>query len=392
VTVERFRQRYYNRVIVYGGEGYNQNISGELKIGDGSATKFLLDAPMYYFGPVVLEVTRSGVAGIELVDGVEWIFDGDDYSINNGTAATLGNGDTMLVGVTGYSAWYPMKIVADGRGSPPDPPRDLIIRRPDLFNRAAMQTLADQALAVSQSDFIRATYETEELDIAPGESQTCTLTERNLSGAFICTEARLFNVTDGDTSTFRQQLTVVNGVNAKAIWMDLYRRWLGSTAGSAPVASSPTTTAVISATATAGIVPLPLEVRVAKLDYTNAQILAGATSPRIILQAPAANELYLPIRLLVIQDFANPTGYNNARGWGVHYAGFSASLFTTASSTTTAGFSLVNNTAWPTGLGITAENQILAAAMECHLNADPGGAGDAANTATVYLIYGRIVR
>lgn len=240
IPKERFRQKYANRVIVLIGEG-RYPLDGETKVGNGSARKFLLDAPMDYFGgtsyPVVLHMTRSGIESVEYVDGVQWIFDPSDNSLNAGTSVTLAPGDSFWLG---YWAQYPMRIVSDGRGSPPAPPRDIVIRRPDIFNRAAGQTLADAARAASQNDFSRPTYLSDDVSVAPGETQTITLPEAHLSGSFVVMETVLALPADGAPDQFRVTVTAINTAGAVAMLMDLYRKWLGG-----GTAAGPTSTTVI---------------------------------------------------------------------------------------------------------------------------------------------------
>lgn len=226
VRVERTRRDYANKVTVLGGEGYNQNIVNEIHTATAAQTKFLLEAPMYYFGTVVLRIVRSGVPTIELVDGVAWTYQASDYSINKGTAAAMGAGDTLQVGpdgLSGYSAWYPMRISATDSTYATNP-RELVVSRPDMFNREAMQALADSLLVRALEEEIRVEYSTKETGLFPGQTQSIVLADRDVNDDFTILSVTTRNVKGNEIRRF---VVAVSGDQARPTSeREVYRRWL----------------------------------------------------------------------------------------------------------------------------------------------------------------------
>jgi hypothetical protein len=244
IRLEKQRNEHYaNRVFVEGGNGY-RTIIDETHLGDGSKTTFEMNAPMHYFEVdytsslgfmvgLTLQVTRSGGTTTEYANDqstAQWIYNrGPEYSLTQVSGAVLGPAEFLTI--PGYAAEYPFRLVADGRGSPPAPARDIRLSRPWMFNRQALQALADQVLAASQGDFERAVYDTDEVDIAPGETQTITVAEAGANDTYTVVSVRLFYVSDGDTSAFRREVTAVNAITAKSFWLNLYSRWLEDNVG-----------------------------------------------------------------------------------------------------------------------------------------------------------------
>lgn len=236
-------EHYANRVFVEGGSGYH-TILDETHFGDGSKTTFEMNAPMHYYEVdytaslgfmvgLLIQVVRTTGTTTEYANDqltAQWTFNrGPEYSLTQVSGAVLGPTEYILI--PGYAAEYPMRLVADGRGSPPAPARDIQLVRPFMFNRQAMQALADQVLAASQGNFERAIYDTDDVDIRPGETQTITVAEAGVNDSYTCVSSRLFHVQDGDTETFRLEVTAVNAITARSFWLDLYGRWLEDTTG-----------------------------------------------------------------------------------------------------------------------------------------------------------------
>lgn len=257
-------QKKYNRVFVEGGNGYVAPIV-EQHFGDGASRAFPLNAPIHYFevdytgtpsiGVMVgLQVTvvRTGGTTIEYAnDGgtAQWRIDNYDGTTtafrNNPTLTQLSGatlGPTEYVQFT-YGAQYPFRLVADGRGSPPAPARDLTLVRPLIFARDALQAIADQVLAASSGDAETITYPTRRTDIRPGQIQTVNVPEAGVNGSFTCTDARLRYEPGGDTGEFWIEVRSVNEVTARSFWLNLLDRWLtdnqgSSTAGVAAIGST----------------------------------------------------------------------------------------------------------------------------------------------------------
>jgi hypothetical protein len=258
IATNELRQRSYNRVFVEGGEGYHTFVN-EQHFGDGSKTTFEINAPMHYFevdytstlGFMVglqLTVVRSGGTTIEYANDqgtAQWMvtnYDGstgtfrDNPSLVQISGATLGPTEYILFT---YAGKYPFRLVADGRGSPPVPPRDLTLYRPLVFNRAALQAIADQVLAASLGDFERITYPTRtQTTLRPGQTQTVNVPEAGVNGTYTCTSARLRYEPGGDTSEFWLDVTSVNEITARSFWLNLLDRWLTDNQGTASAAST----------------------------------------------------------------------------------------------------------------------------------------------------------
>lgn len=244
-------QKKYNRVFVEGGNGYH-TITGEQHFGDGAATEFPLNAPMHYFevdytstlgfmvGLTVL-VHRTGGTTVEYANdqntaqwrvanygGTTEVFR-NNPSLVQVSGAVLG--PTEYIEIPAYAAQYPFRMVADGRGSPPDPARDLTLVRPLIFNREALQAIADETLAAMSGDHEQATYPTTRTDIRPGQSQTINVPEAGVNGTYTCTDARLRYEPGGDTGEFWIEVRSVNEVTARSFWLNLLDRWLTDNQG-----------------------------------------------------------------------------------------------------------------------------------------------------------------
>lgn len=243
IRKSKLRQRYYNRVFVNGGNGYH-TILNEVHYGDGVSRTFLMNTPMHYYevdytsslgflvGLTVI-VHRTGGATVEYANDqltAQWRFDpANDYALTQVSGATLG--PTEYLEIPAYAAEYPMRIVSDGRGSPPAPARDLVLDRPSMFSRAAMQTLADTVRIASQTDFERVAYPTDDAQLSPGQTLNINVPEAGVNDNYTVVSSRLSYVLGGDTSAFRQEVTAVNSVTARSFWLDIYRRWLTDNRG-----------------------------------------------------------------------------------------------------------------------------------------------------------------
>lgn len=111
-----------------------------------------------------------------------------------------------------------------------------ILDAPDITTAAAAQSLADAELtrAIVSAKVVK--YVTEQTGIHPGQTQTITVTNRNLSGTFTVTAVEISNVAG---TVVRRAVTAAGGTAVPLDWRDVYRKWAGG--GSS---SSPTTTAV----------------------------------------------------------------------------------------------------------------------------------------------------
>lgn len=244
VTVERRRENWYaNRVTVNGGEGYWQNILGETHFGDGAKTTFEMNAPMFYYendytatlGYMVglsITVVRSGGTTIEHANDqldAQWTFNrGPEYSLTQVSGAVLGGTEYILIGShaeSGYSASFPMILVADDTAAQEaDGIREVVIDRPDLFDRAAIQAFADSELARRSGGITEVTYETAQLGAKPGQTQTITIAERGLDDTFTITQV---NTANNVGNSVRRIITAVQGTNVMVDWRQGYRDWLG---------------------------------------------------------------------------------------------------------------------------------------------------------------------
>lgn len=268
IPSEQYRRNYANRVFVSGGNGYTESILNETHAGDGALRVFPMNAPMHYFEvdytstlgfPVGLTVFvhRTGGTTIEYANDAEtaeWKFNrGPSYSLEQVSGATLGS--TESIEIPGYSARWPMTLVADGRGSPPAPPRDLRLSRPWMFGRQAIQALADEVLSASQVDLEQVVYPSTDLDLSPGQTLTINVPEAGLNDSYTVVSAQTYYVDDGDTTAFRREITAVNSVTARSFWLDVYRRWLEDNEGVA----TETTMAPVTAQATVPptLIPTP---------------------------------------------------------------------------------------------------------------------------------------
>lgn len=230
VEVESQRKNYANKVTIVGGSGNNHNIISagpdNLYTTTAGQTKILLTRRMDYFGPVQMYVTRSGITSTEYVDGTAWTYDDTDYSINKGTAAAMGDGDTIQIGDAvnyGYWAKYPMYISAEDPSFATDP-WEVRIEKPGLFTRAPMQQLADAELALRLQDEIRVRVKTlESGQWFSGQSVSLTFGWRNVSGSHTILHVQTVHV-KGEVVT--RTIVALKGDRARPTRSrEIYRDW-----------------------------------------------------------------------------------------------------------------------------------------------------------------------
>ncbi len=273
-------EKFYNRIFIDGGNGYH-TIVNETHQGDGAKRTFDMQTPMHYYEVdytaslgfmvgLTLLVTRSGGTTVEYANDqntAQWRFQpAPNYSLIQVSGATLGVGEYFVI--PGYAAQYPMRVVADGRGSPPAPARDLTLVRPNVFGRDALQALADTMLAASLINFERVSYPTTEVGILPGQTQNINVPEAGVNDDYTAIGVRLYYVEGADTAGFRREVTAVNAVTARSFWLNLYDRWLMDNQG---VGSSTTTLSP------AGVeIPIGPGLPLNSVQYNKAGLFGGA--------------------------------------------------------------------------------------------------------------------
>lgn len=104
---------------------------------------------------------------------------------------------------------------------------DLVVEAPDITTQASADALATSILAQSAITLQTVEYDTEELGLAPGQTQTINLPARGINNLFLLTEVNAAGV--GARAV--RSVKAIEGVTYQAGWREVIRTWGGGTSG-----------------------------------------------------------------------------------------------------------------------------------------------------------------
>jgi len=236
ITVERSRDKYYNRVVVRFGTGLVEVT--DTFTGDGSTTTFELSVPIVswrgYVTNNAVNETISLVGG-----GGTWEYDPTalPYPTIERTSAPANTNPISII----YTGQFPAVVSAEDASYATDP-SELVVAEPTVFNRLQAQAIADALLArylVSTVELV--TFETREIGVKPGQSLDITVADRGISGTFMVSEVNV--LADANLKTIRT-VKAIGGDTFRGSFRNLYIDWLtdtggGGTSTAGPALSSP---------------------------------------------------------------------------------------------------------------------------------------------------------
>jgi hypothetical protein len=251
ISVEKVRDEYANRIIVLAGSGLRD--TEDEFTGDGSTTEFTLTVAVAGLPNVFVNDVQQTV-GVHGVDTqYQWTFRSSDNAVVQldeappGTPTTpLTGGDTLTVT---YSGNYPYAAIAEDAGEiAANEIWERVVEEPTVWDRDVADALAASHLERAITTYQAVTYETLQTGIQPGQTQTITCTERNLSGTFLVTDVETFDI-GSKTPMVKRRVRAVGGTTILGSWRDVARSWggrqLGTTTATA-ISSSGGTVTVLS--------------------------------------------------------------------------------------------------------------------------------------------------
>jgi len=286
VTRIRESQRPNTIIIKYGPNG-NLDLTDTFT-GDGSTDTFDLSAPIV--GPLI--TTVDGAVGRGYVDhlgteslgglssGQTWLYDpsADPPTIQRSSGPPAVSASISVA----YTAQFPQVVtVTDDADITLNGPIEAVYVYDTVTSKAEAQVLGAALLARGQADKTEVTYQTYEIGLEPGQTQTITAADRNVSGSFLITEVNATN--DANTQDVLRTVRAVLGTTFTGSFRDVYNDWLrmggGSTSTAGPQLSMTRPGA---------------DLLVAIKRLGNAAIKAAADTPVLVVPPPPVAALGSP--------------------------------------------------------------------------------------------------
>lgn len=214
VSPVKSRTDYANYVILLAGTGTAEVT--DTFTGDGVTTTFALNYQLYADRGYVTNAAVNETLG----SGATWSYNAGTNSIVRASAPANLN----AISIT-YIAQFPVRVTADGGAAAADRV-DKVFLAPDTFSRTVAQALADGYLdraMAAESKTVR--YRTRQTGIHPGQTQTITVAERNISGTHLITDVQTVNI---GGNVIARDVTAVSGTTYPGSWRDAERTGVSS--------------------------------------------------------------------------------------------------------------------------------------------------------------------
>lgn len=244
IRVKRTRQNYVNRVIVK----YGQNLIVPHQddfTGDGSEDTFELTYPIA--GPI--PYSADGAVGYAVVDidggteslgglsapaGFLWEYDPTAQTVTRRSGAVT-NGVTFSVR---YDVQYPQSTSVEDAGEiAANGVVESVVTYPDIYDQAVAEALATSLLSRGLSVQVEAEYQTYEVGIQPGQTQTITSADRNIDDTFLVAEVTARS--DTNSQDIIRTVRAIGGTEFTGSFRDVYRAWLGGGTSGATSTTTP---------------------------------------------------------------------------------------------------------------------------------------------------------
>ena len=225
VTVDQSRDQYANKIILR-VPPKTEMLREETFTGDGSEDTFTLQyTPFQTYGYVSVDGIAETMRYPDDPNAATWTFDPDTNTItrtsppSNGAAIRLHFDGTYEGTATASDSG---EITANGLW-------EKVLSVDQVPADTTAQALADAALAIFVQTPQVIKYITKTAGLKVGQTQSATLSQRNLSGvSAVVTELR---VADYGTRNAIYQVTLTSGTKAQDRWRDVYKQWAGDKTG-----------------------------------------------------------------------------------------------------------------------------------------------------------------
>lgn len=226
IEVETTREKYANRIIVK-AMPQAQELRVESFTGDGTTDTFTLQyTPTKMYGYVSNGSVNETLTTTDFVGSATWTYDATANTIKRETGAP-GSGVTVSVMFDGTFSAEASAQDASYLTSP----WEQFLTVDQVPSDTTVQAIADAYLAEYLPIPKTIRYTTLGAGLAPGQVQTVTVAERNLSVSVLITE---ITTTDFENCALIRHVTAVSGAIAQSSWRDVYKLWAGDKTGSSP--------------------------------------------------------------------------------------------------------------------------------------------------------------
>jgi hypothetical protein len=246
------RGTYFNKVHVRAGAGTADK--SENFVGNGANRTFLAGYPVgatYGYVTITGPHTPNGYRPLGLygVDTIEWLWDPATNSVKQHTSFTpLSSSDTLTFT---YQAKFPFTVTAeDAADITAKGLYEYVTTAPEIFDKAAAQSLADGLLRRFMGEPRKVLMETREGFVQPGYTITLTEANRLISGSHLVMGCKVRDDVDG---RFSFRLECLSGAEAGQTWVDYFKALAG---GGVSGGSTITGSGTIPPVTSGGVAPL----------------------------------------------------------------------------------------------------------------------------------------
>ncbi len=234
IRVVRSREKYYNRVILKYGSDKIITITDSFT-GNGVLDTFPLTYAIQGFYPNTVDgaagygvvdfsagPTTESLGGLSTPSGYLWEYDPLGPTITRRSGA-VGNGVAFSIR---YDVQFPQTVTVEDYGEIiANGLAEFVAYYPDVYDKATATTLAEQILAQSLNIKTEVEYQTFEIGLAPGMTQTITVADRNVNDTFLITEVQTRS--QQMTQDVLRTVKTIDGASFRGSFREVYKAWLG---------------------------------------------------------------------------------------------------------------------------------------------------------------------
>ena len=223
IVVETARTELANRIFLVAGNGVRDMT--DTFVGDGTTRGFVLRVPMASFPGVYVNgaYRHTGVWGVDTL--FEWTYRASDNTVIQLADAPPGTSNAALTGsdtlAVLYAGQYPIRRMAEDVVSQATYGLyEKTIVDTEVFDPPVVEALAAGYLEQYKGHVVQTVRYSTLRRIAPGQSQTIIVPDRNINGTFLITDVETWET----TNTLVRNVTAVSGGRYFGSWRDAYRR------------------------------------------------------------------------------------------------------------------------------------------------------------------------
>jgi len=242
ITVERSREKYFNRVVLKYGKAGPLVLQTEAHTGNGVLATFPVELPVAGpFAPVATEDgaiaygvvnyndgTTESIGGQSAPAGFLWEYDPDANTITRRSGAV---GNTVGF-VFRYDAQFPQTvIVEDASEISLNGLYETVVVREDIFDKTEATETAETYLSQFLQILTTVKFDTYGAGLHPGQTITLTIADRNVNGQYLITEVKPVN--PNTMQDLRYSVTAIDSETFRGSFRQLYKDWLNTGSKSA---------------------------------------------------------------------------------------------------------------------------------------------------------------